>query len=276
MDVSLQDLQGCLRVCKLWNYIITSQQFWRSKCVKQYWVECCYGNDGSVQLPCVFPTWYDYFFKLSDVDLRSKMTQVKVVTKLKSWYKNETNPSIDVFLVGDSGVGKTALFTRLLGLVDQHFCYKTTNAKLHPTSGVAFYTYGAQEPSKRTDETLPNIRCTVWDNSGSSSARGILSSYRRGHCFAVFYDITSYRSFLNVPNWLNHIRNTCSSTVPILIVGTKMDLFEQRQVTWMEGASFAESQGLSFIECTAKDMLNVDVIASYLATSGYDFQRNIV
>ena len=42
-----------------------------------------------------------------------------------------------------------------------------------------------------------------------------------------------------------------------LLIGNKNDLAEKRQVTFDEGANFARANGLSFLETSAKDNINV-------------------
>ncbi|KAL7712835.1 Ras family protein [Entamoeba marina] len=46
--------------------------------------------------------------------------------------------------------------------------------------------------------------------------------------------------------------------VPIIIAGNKIDLEEERQVTTEEGEHFADQRGIDFIECSAKENINID------------------
>jgi GTPase SAR1 family protein len=45
--------------------------------------------------------------------------------------------------------------------------------------------------------------------------------------------------------------------IPIIVFGNKIDLDEQREVTFEEAEMFCKEFGLPFFECSAKDNFNV-------------------
>ena len=50
----------------------------------------------------------------------------------------------------------------------------------------------------------------------------------------------------------------------LVLVGTKCDLIEERQVTVEEIAKFAEKQGLPYFETSAKDNKNIHETFQYI------------
>ena len=51
----------------------------------------------------------------------------------------------------------------------------------------------------------------------------------------VCYDITNKQSFENVNSWVEQARTIRGEQVTIIVVGCKIDLAEQRQVSTEEG-----------------------------------------
>jgi Ras-related protein Rab-2A len=71
------------------------------------------------------------------------------------------------------------------------------------------------------------------------------------------YDVTRRGTFENIKHWLSEARNYGHQNMTYLLIGNKNDLAEKRQVTFDEGANFARQNGLSFLETSAKDNINV-------------------
>ncbi|KAG9132376.1 hypothetical protein Leryth_022425 [Lithospermum erythrorhizon] len=86
-----------------------------------------------------------------------------------------------------------------------------------------------------------------------------LSSYYRGALGAILvYDITRKTTFENLKKWLRELREFAASDIVIVLVGNKSDLNQSRQVEVEDGQSFAQLEGLSFLETSAKEKLNVE------------------
>ncbi|KAL0238065.1 hypothetical protein GEMRC1_012539 [Eukaryota sp. GEM-RC1] len=58
--------------------------------------------------------------------------------------------------------------------------------------------------------------------------------------------------------WLREIEDSASENVPILLVGNKSDLIEQREVTDEQARAFATERGLQYIPTSAKTAENVE------------------
>lgn len=80
------------------------------------------------------------------------------------------------------------------------------------------------------------------------------STYYRGAVGALMvFDLTSLKSFENVPLWLKELRQYADNNVVILLVGNKVDLKDKREVRKEEAQAFAHDQGIAYIETSALD-----------------------
>ena len=68
----------------------------------------------------------------------------------------------------------------------------------------------------------------------------------------LVYDITSRDSFEAVENWLEECKVNGNPEMTLLLIGNKSDLAFQRQVSFAEGESFANKNGMIFLETSAK------------------------
>eukprot|EP00947_MAST-08B_sp_MAST-8B-sp1_P004159 g4159.t1 len=128
-----------------------------------------------------------------------------------------------VILLGDSGVGKTALLARL---VDGGMSAAGGHQRAPKvTIGVEF-----SEKVMRL-ESGRRVRARIWDTAGQERYRSITKShYRRAEVAVLVYDITSAESFRSVGDWLAELRDVVGDDVQLLLVGNKADLAEYREV----------------------------------------------
>lgn len=81
----------------------------------------------------------------------------------------------------------------------------------------------------------------------------------------LVYDITNKDSFNSLSRWMSEARTHGNKDITLILVGNKSDLEDQRVVTVEEAQSFADQNGLLFIETSAKTGNNVD--AAYVNTA---------
>eukprot|EP01119_Soliformovum_irregulare_P007583 TRINITY_DN2001_c0_g2_i2.p3 TRINITY_DN2001_c0_g2~~TRINITY_DN2001_c0_g2_i2.p3 ORF type:complete len:116 (-),score=31.88 TRINITY_DN2001_c0_g2_i2:241-588(-) len=75
-----------------------------------------------------------------------------------------------------------------------------------------------------------------WEMVGSARFRLMTSSYvKRAHAIYILYDITNRDSFNRVPHWLQEMNQNAGPYSVVVLVGTKSDLHDKRQVTFEEG-----------------------------------------
>ncbi|CAA7404985.1 unnamed protein product [Spirodela intermedia] len=149
-----------------------------------------------------------------------------------------------IVLIGDSGVGKSNLLSR--------FTRNEFSLESKSTIGVEFATRTVQVEGKI-------IKAQIWDTAGQERYRAITSAYYRGAFGAlIVYDVTKPSSFENVSRWLKELRDHADSNIVIMLIGNKTDLEQLRAVTLEDAQSFAEKEGLSFIETSALAATNVE------------------
>ncbi|CAN1345476.1 Ras-related protein RABA2a [Linum perenne] len=139
-----------------------------------------------------------------------------------------------VVLIGDSGVGKSNLLSRF---TRNEFCLESKS-----TIGVEFATRTLQVnlfflPIKSSETFL--------------FLRGALGAL-------LVYDVTKPTTFENVSRWLKELRDHADSNIVIMLIGNKTDLKHLRGVATEDAQSYAEKEGLSFIETSALEALNVE------------------
>ncbi|KAL7713370.1 ras-related protein Rap-1b [Entamoeba marina] len=86
--------------------------------------------------------------------------------------------------------------------------------------------------------------------------------------FILVYSINNHNSFEDIRMYYDQISNQKESGcvyVPIIVVGNKNDLEDERQVTLDEGKQLAEEFGINFIECSAKEYININELFETIA-----------
>ena len=111
------------------------------------------------------------------------------------------------------------------------------------------------------------VKLQIWDTAGQERFKNITASYYRGgNGVLVVYDITDRDSFENLNNWLIEIEKNANKYVFKILIGNKCDLEEKRKITYQEGKDFADSNGMRFIETSAKAATKVQEAFETLAT----------
>jgi len=147
-------------------------------------------------------------------------------------------------MLGDASVGKTSLTIRYIS------GYFQEDLKL--TIGVDFY-------SKTTNFKDKKVKLQIWDFGGEERFRFLLSQYCKGANGAFFlFDITNQVSLDHLPDWTQIIREQAGD-IPIMLIGSKLDLDEFRAVPRDDGIQTAKKYNLaSFVELSSKTGENVE------------------
>jgi small GTP-binding protein len=153
-----------------------------------------------------------------------------------------------VVIFGDAGCGKTTL--------TQRFLTNLFKSDTRMTIGVDFEV-------KSMDINAKKVKLQIWDFGGEERFRFLLPTYVRGANGALFmYDVTNYSSLAHIDDWLLVVRREIKKeqdAFPIIVVGGKADLIDDREVTGDEGINIARSRAVDgFIECSSKTGENVE------------------
>ena len=159
-----------------------------------------------------------------------------------------------ILLIGNTFVGKSSLLQRF---IDQSW-----NGKFDPTIGVDFVRIIKNkkiQKLKTIEVEGKKVKLQIWDTAGEERFRNITSSYYKGgHGILLMYDITNRNSFESIKNWLIEVEKHADKNIYKVLIGNKIDLEKDRDITYNEGKEYAESEGMKFIETSAKDGSNIE------------------
>ena len=119
------------------------------------------------------------------------------------------------------------------------------------------------EDSFRKQYTFDGHECflDILDTAGDLTHwTGMREAYvKHGDAFLLVYAINSRESFKELNSYMEQILRE-RENVPIILVGNKCDLEDERQVPVVEGENWAKNVGSKFYETSAKARINVEDI----------------
>jgi len=102
-----------------------------------------------------------------------------------------------------------------------------------------------------------NVRLLLWDIGGQEQFSKLRTIYFKGSNAALgVYDVTSPQSLLKLPGWVSSIKKTVKKTIPMLVLGNKIDL--ERTVERSEAEDLSKRLNCVYLETSAKTGENVD------------------
>ena len=145
-------------------------------------------------------------------------------------------------VVGDGGVGKTALTLRFSK------GFFTEDYKM--TIGVDFHVKTINIDS---NEGLIRAKLQIWDTGGQERFSSIRPMYYRGSLGTLLiFDLTNSATFEHLPGWIEEVRSNVKNEIPLLLVGNKSDLVDQRAISLDEINVFTRDFNLFYMETSAK------------------------
>ncbi len=124
---------------------------------------------------------------------------------------------LKVALMGDGAVGKTSIRNRFMGRG-----FRTEHLM---TIGADFATYDFQIDSTK-------VTFQIWDLAGQDTFKTVRARFFRGAMAGLcIFDVTRRDSFMNLTSWIEELwRNSGRGIVPIIILGNKSDLRDDKSV----------------------------------------------
>jgi len=171
---------------------------------------------------------------------------------------NHNKIEIKIITLGDSKVGKSSLIVQ----------YLENKFSINYLSTIGF-------DFKRKQLTLKDgtdVKLKIFDTAGQERYRSVADSYiKKANGILLVYDITEKQSFKNIENWLESIREEMGDKLlPIILVGNKSDLKDERKIPTEEGKKKAEEYGFHFYETSCKTGENVNKCFTELAELIYE------
>ena len=151
---------------------------------------------------------------------------------------------VKVVIIGDSAVGKTNILLRFVN--DE---YKMAHIT---TIGVDF-------KIKTISVDGVKLKMQIWDTAGQERFKTITETYYKGASGVLLvYSVNDRKTFNSIENWVKQINESQPEGIAKLIIGNKSDVSDsERQVSRSEGEALAKKFGISFLETSAKDNINI-------------------
>ncbi|KAH3859158.1 circularly permutated Ras protein 1-like [Dreissena polymorpha] len=118
----------------------------------------------------------------------------------------------------------------------------------------------------------------ILDTAGQEEYSALRDQYTRtGDCFLLIYSVTEKGTFKDVESLYEFLKRVKGEDkIPTVLVGNKIDLDTERQVTTQEGQDLAARLGVAFIETSAKTGQNItsafETLIRVTPRSGMDYK----
>ena len=159
---------------------------------------------------------------------------------------SEFDMLIKLIIIGDSGVGKS------------NYLYRFVEGNFNPIHEA---TIGFDYKAKicLLPKSKKKVKFQIWDTAGQEKYMSINKNlFQRVQGIILMYDITEQKTFDNLRQWMNVI-NQLAGGIPLILIGNKIDLVEQRVVPKIKGEQFAKDNNIIFFESSAKSGENVEI-----------------
>ena len=150
-----------------------------------------------------------------------------------------------IITLGDSRVGKSSLIVQF---IENKFAFNYM-------STIGFDLKRKIIKLKNEEE----IKIVIHDTAGQERFRSLTANYiKKANGILLVYDVTDKQTFENIGQWMDSIEEESGDKLPIILVGNKIDLKEERVISREEGEKKAKQYGLKFYETSAKEGNDVD------------------
>ena len=177
---------------------------------------------------------------------------------------NQYDISFKLIVIGDSGVGKSCLTNNAVK--------NTFEEAYNATVGFEFFTFNVKMCEKV-------IKLQIWDTCGQELYRSLITNFYRNSSLAIMvYAINDKATFENIEMWLRELRTHSNPDAKVFLIGNKVDLEKEREVTTEQGESYCKQNKIDlFMESSAKTGLNTQNIflkAAELLFDNYNKYQN--
>ncbi len=150
---------------------------------------------------------------------------------------------IKITILGEKNVGKTSLVYRY---IENKFreSYKAT--------------LGVNLLKKDMEVDGNSVSAQIWDLGGQDSFKSLRKLYLEGANGAfIIFDVTDRKSFDKLNEWIESFKEARGEQ-PMVLIGNKSDLENQRKITDTEASNYAKENNMELILTSAKTGQNVE------------------
>ncbi|WXG43666.1 MAG: Rab family GTPase [Promethearchaeati archaeon SRVP18_Atabeyarchaeia-1] len=150
-----------------------------------------------------------------------------------------------LIVIGDPGVGKTSLIRAQAGMLFRPEYIATIGAD------VITRIYGFRNQT---------IFLLIFDIAGQSLYDSVNDYFFSGASSAlIVFDLTRRDTFDHIRDWSGEVRKRIPYPIPILLLGNKADLEQERKVSARDAREVAVASGVhDYLETSARTAANVD------------------
>ena len=115
------------------------------------------------------------------------------------------------------------------------------------------------------------IKLQIWDTAGQESFRSVTRIFYKGaEVVFLCFDLTREDTFNNLHTWLSDIRAHAAAEILVYLIGSKVDLVEERKVSKEEAKAFCDENGIEkYFETSSVTGFNVEEVFSMAAKDMY-------
>jgi small GTP-binding protein len=153
-----------------------------------------------------------------------------------------------IIVIGSASTGKTSLVHR--------FVKKKFSEEYNVTLGADI----EMVKMKIGDEY---IGLNIWDTAGTEKFQSMQKMYYlKSYAAFVVFDVSFRETFESVPSWISFYKESKSKELKdiIYLIGNKIDIEENREVSKQEAEEFAKLHNIKYYEVSAKSGENIEKI----------------
>ena len=167
-----------------------------------------------------------------------------------------------IAILGESTVGKTKIL--------ETYLKRQLDCSNIQTIGIEQYKKQVQLEDGET------INIKFWDTAGQERYKSLaLNIIRQCQGIILVYAINYKYSFTKIKDWIEGIDKYIDRKfTPLILIGNKIDLEDERDVSKEEGLNLAESLNVKFFETSAITKENIDEAFQEIINSTYNSYKN--
>ena len=174
-----------------------------------------------------------------------------------------SNPNLKIdfhiTILGKGVVGKTSLINRFLNIEIPKNHDPTIEEKFKITKIINY----------------EKLNLEILDTAGEKNYQNMFNSWvNKGDGFILVFAINDKESFDYIKNIKNKINEIKGENIPIILIGNKIDLKDEREIDEKDIKELIKKWNVEFIECSAKENINCDVILNLIALKWKNYEKN--